>query len=37
MRLSRKFFYQDHQDPEQKPRTEGDAPKPEGEQPTEQA
>ena len=36
MRLSRKFFYQDLKT-RTKPKTEGDAPKPEGEQPTEQA
>ncbi len=37
MRLSRKVLLPRPPRPEQKPRTEGDAPKPEGEQPTEQA
>ena len=37
MRLSRKVLLPRPPRPEQKPRTEGEAPKPEGEQPTEQA
>ena len=37
MRLSRKVLLPRPPRPEQKPKTEGDAPKPEGEQPTEQA